>query len=67
MITIQLNGERRKLGGEIAVSGLLQQLELTPQRVAVEINEQLVKRAAFDQVTIRDGDRVEVVTLVGGG
>jgi thiamine biosynthesis protein ThiS len=43
------------------------QLQLTPARVAVEVNEQLVRRASYTDTTLRDADRVEIVTLVGGG
>lgn len=46
---------------------LLTQLKLEPVRVAVEINEDLVPRKAFAKTVLHEGDRVEVVTLVGGG
>jgi sulfur carrier protein len=43
------------------------QLKLEPIRVAVEINENLIPRKTFAKTVLREGDRVEVVTLVGGG
>jgi len=46
---------------------LLVQLKLEPIRVAVEINEDLIPRRTFAKTVLRDGDRIEVVTLVGGG
>lgn len=64
---ITLNGEAQTLDNVSTVSELLARFELAPQRVAVEINEQLVKRALFDATPVREGDRVEIVTLVGGG
>ncbi len=64
---IQINGQPKQLEQPLTVSELLNTLELTPQRVAVEVNENLVKRACFDQTSLADGDRVEIVTLVGGG
>ena len=64
---IQINGQPKQLQQPLTVSELLNTLELTSQRVAVEVNENLVKRACFDQTSLADGDRVEIVTLVGGG
>lgn len=64
---ITVNGERRSLDGPATVAELLKRFDLAPQRVAVEVNEQLVRRAHLAQVELRDGDRVEIVTLVGGG
>ena len=55
------------LDAATTVEGLLSGLKLQPVRVAVEINEELVPRRQFGQTPIRDGDRVEVVTFVGGG
>ncbi len=64
---IVLNGESRNLNEPLTVAELLRRHELEPLRVAVEVNEELVRRASFEQRLIRDGDRVEIVTLVGGG
>ena len=64
---ICVNGEQRNVDGPVSVAELLRRFELAPMRVAVEINEQLVRRARFDDVRISDGDRIEIVTLVGGG
>ena len=66
-MTICINGEHRELDGPVTVGELLRRHDLAPQRVAVEINQELVRRARFDEVQIADGDRVEIVTLVGGG
>lgn len=64
---ITVNGEPRLLDEERSVAELLAELALTPQRVAVERNGQLVRRAEFAQTRLREGDRIEIVTLVGGG
>lgn len=66
-MTLILNGETRDFGDTATVADLLRQLDLAPLRVAVELNLQLVRRAEFAQTSLRDGDRVEIVTLVGGG
>jgi len=49
------------------VAQLLAGLDLAPVRVAVEINEALVPRKTFDHTVLADGDRIEIVTFVGGG
>ena len=66
-MTISINGETRILDAPLTVAELLGRYDLAPQRVAVEINEQLVRRTRFDEVRVSDGDRIEIVTLVGGG
>ena len=64
---ITLNGQPATTSPGATVADLLGELDLAPIRVAVEINEDLVPRRAFADHALREGDRVEVVTLVGGG
>ncbi len=64
---ITLNGQAKALSEKKSVAGLLRDLELDPIRVAVEINEELVSRKIFNETNIQEGDRIEVVTFVGGG
>jgi thiamine biosynthesis protein ThiS len=66
-MTIILNGDRVELAGPLTVTALLSQLEIDPRRVAVEHNIVVVKRTAFDDTVIREGDQVEIVNFVGGG
>jgi len=66
-IAIVVNGKPTVCGAAAKVSDLLAELKLAPIRVAVEINEELVPRKAFAQTTLHEGDRVEIVTFVGGG
>lgn len=49
------------------VGGLVSAFGLNPRHVAVEVNCELVPRRVFDTAALREGDRVEIVTLVGGG
>ncbi|MCH7839416.1 MAG: sulfur carrier protein ThiS [Planctomycetes bacterium] len=62
-----LNGQPRTAEEPTSVADLLSQLELEPVRVAVEINEDIVPRKRFGETPIHDGDRIEIVTFVGGG
>ena len=64
---IVFNGEPRETADDITIAKLLEQLELAPQRVAVEVNFEIVPRETHDKVVLREGDRLEVVTLAGGG
>jgi thiamine biosynthesis protein ThiS len=66
-MTITLNGERFELNGPTTVSDLLRQLDIDARKVAVEHNVIVVKRAAFEETVVREGDQVEIVNFVGGG
>lgn len=64
---VTINGKPETLDDGISVAQLLVRLELEPARVAVEINEDLVPRKTFTDTLVHDGDRIEIVTFVGGG
>jgi thiamine biosynthesis protein ThiS len=66
-VTITLNGDPFEVQGPLTVSELLVRLEIDARRVAVEHNLVVIKRAAFEQTRIVDGDEIEIVNFVGGG
>jgi thiamine biosynthesis protein ThiS len=66
-VQITLNGDRFELSGPLTITDLLAQLSIDARRVAVEHNQVVVKRAAFETTRIREGDQVEIVNFVGGG
>jgi len=66
-VRIQLNGQPRDLEQPTTVDDLVREIGLEASPCAVEVNARLVRRAERAAVTLCDGDRVEVVTLVGGG
>ena len=66
-MTITLNGDRIELNGPLTITELLSHLEIDARRVAVEHNVIVLKRSAFDETVVREGDQVEVVNFVGGG
>ena len=66
-VTITLNGEPFELSGPVTVTELLSHLEVDARRVAVEHNITVLKRTAFDDTIVREGDQVEIVNFVGGG
>jgi sulfur carrier protein len=65
-MTIHINGEPHPLQAQ-TVADLLQQMGLTQQRVAIEINGDVVPRSQHATQMIRDGDRIEIVRAIGGG
>ena len=64
---VELNGESKELDEGTALSTLIEQLSLAPERVAVELNREVVRRADWPATRLNDGDRVEIVHFVGGG
>ena len=64
---IFVNGTPREIADGHTVAALLQQLALEARNVAVELNRDVVPRARHADVVLQDGDRLEIVTLVGGG
>jgi len=64
---VTLNGEARQLDEGVSVRGLLVGLGLDPAKIAVERNLQIVPRSTYDQVSLAEGDRLEIVHFIGGG
>jgi sulfur carrier protein len=66
-VQIIVNGQAREVSPDTSIADLLRTLELPVRQVAVEVNDELVPRAHHAAHRLADGDRLEVVTLVGGG
>ena len=64
---IIINDESKQVESGTTVAQLLSQLSMQPRLVAVERNRELVPRAEHSQCVLEPGDRLEIVTLVGGG
>jgi len=64
---IIVNGEPHASPDAVSVTGLLESLAVPDGRVAVEVNEEIVPRNAFDTRQLHEGDRIEIVHFVGGG
>lgn len=62
-----INGEPREVEEGLTVAELLQLLHVSPRGVAVEVNLQIIPREQHPQRRLAEGDRLEIVTLVGGG
>jgi thiamine biosynthesis protein ThiS len=64
---IQVNGEPRTIAAPATISELLRTLEIRSDRVAVEVNLEIVDRQEFDRRSLEEGDRVEIISFIGGG
>lgn len=65
-ITITLNGRAEELGDAPTLESLITRIQPRPP-FAIEVNQSLVRRPDYSATRLRDGDQVEIVTLVGGG
>jgi sulfur carrier protein len=67
MISLQVNGKKVELEHPTRLLDYLEQLGVNQRAVAIEHNGTILERAAFDGVTLQQGDNVEIVRMVGGG
>lgn len=67
MLTIILNGEKHEIDDVVTLDRLLDLFSLPKQRIAVELNKQVVRRQDWENTPVKDADKIEVVHFVGGG
>ena len=67
LVTLQINGESRDFADGITLAALIAQLGSKPDRVAVELNLEIIPRDKWPDTILRTGDRLEIVHFVGGG
>lgn len=66
-VSIQVNGEHRRVRSGLSLAELAQDLGLLPEKVAIERNLEVVPRSTLGDVLVEDGDELEIVHFVGGG
>ena len=64
---VVINGERKQITAGVTLLELLNELELDARAVVVEHNRKIVRRIGLGEVTVQDGDAIELVHFVGGG
>lgn len=64
---IEINGEKREMPDHISLRELIERLSFTPERLAVELNREVVRRVEWEMVKLNEGDKLEIVHFVGGG
>jgi len=62
-----INGEDKTFGEPLGLAQLIERLGMKGDRVAVELNHEIVARAQWPETKLNDGDRLEIVHFVGGG
>jgi thiamine biosynthesis protein ThiS len=67
VITLQVNGKLVELERATPLLDYLEKLGVNPRSIAVEHNGTIIDRASYEAVTLREGDTVEIVRMVGGG
>jgi thiamine biosynthesis protein ThiS len=64
---IQINGAEREFPTPLSLARLVEQLGMKQDRVAIELNKEIVTRDRWPETDLHDGDRLEIVHFVGGG
>ena len=64
---VTINGEIKELESEVSLDRLLELFSLPSQRVAVELNLEVVRKKDWENVVVKDSDKIEIVHFVGGG
>ena len=67
MAILQINGEQREFPDGLTIAALVAQLGMKPDRIAVELNLEIVPRTNWETTSLQNGDKLEVVHFVGGG
>ncbi len=62
-----INGEKREFDGYFTIVELLGKLEIPNERIAVELNKEIVRKKDWETISIKDADKIEIVHFVGGG
>ncbi len=67
MIEVRINGEIKEIPADINLAELLKHLELPAERLAVELNSEVVRRINWENIKVKNADKIEIVHFVGGG
>jgi sulfur carrier protein len=62
-----VNGKKLEVPDGATITALLEELNINPLRVAVQLNLEIIKRERYDTTTLRTGDKLEIITFMAGG
>ena len=65
--SVVINGRPRQIPSGLSVAALLRHLAIDPERVAIELNREIVRKSAWDSTPVDSGAELEIVQFVGGG
>lgn len=66
-MNVFINGETKEIFGEVNLSELLKHFSLPRERIAVELNKEVARKKDWENIRIKDADKIEIVHFVGGG
>jgi len=66
-INVTINGKTESIAAGMSLQSLLKLLGIKSERVAIEYNREIIDRNQFDALHLKEGDRLEIITFVGGG
>ncbi|GAB4432177.1 MAG: sulfur carrier protein ThiS [bacterium] len=64
---LKINGKEKEVSDNINISQLMDELKIPKDRVAIELNKEIAKRSNWENIYLKEGDALEIVTFVGGG
>jgi len=64
---VLVNGETKEIPNEVNLSELLKNLSLPSERIAIELNKEVVRKRDWENVKVSDADKIEIIHFVGGG
>lgn len=67
MMIVTINGEKREVLTEINLAEFLENLFLPSERIAIELNKTVVRKKDWENIIVKDADKIEIVHFVGGG
>ena len=67
VMKVFINGEIKEISGEVNLTELLEKFSLPRERVAVELNKEVVRKNDWETIRVKDADEIEIVHFVGGG
>ena len=67
MVKVTVNGKKKEIKEPLDLAKFLQLLDINPRLIAVGYNGEVINRAQYSQVVLKDGDNIDIVHMVGGG
>ncbi|HWQ70662.1 MAG TPA: sulfur carrier protein ThiS [Patescibacteria group bacterium] len=66
-VQLTVNGKTRTAADDATITRLLEELQINPLRVAVQLNERIIKRELYERTLLQAGDTLEIITFMAGG
>ncbi len=67
MIDVKINGEMRQISTGLSVTELIKNLSMTNEKLAIELNKEVVRKKNWDETLVNPNDVIEIIHFVGGG